>query len=108
MLDKCMQCTPKNKEALENVIAGLPGTAFQKQVWLQVALIPHGETMSYGDIAKRIGRPKAVRAVGTAVGKNPVPLVIPCHRVVPSSGGIGNYHYGSDMKQSLLNLESHR
>lgn len=82
------------------------GTAFQKAVWKATSKIPYGKTMTYQQIAEKIGKPKAVRAVGTALGKNPVCIVIPCHRVVPKSGGIGNYAYGSTVKKWLLAHES--
>lgn len=81
------------------------GTDFQKKVWKETAKIPYGKTVTYGDIAKKIGHPQAVRAVGTALGKNPVCIVIPCHRVLPKSGGIGSYAYGEPMKKWLLEHE---
>jgi AraC family transcriptional regulator of adaptative response/methylated-DNA-[protein]-cysteine methyltransferase len=77
-------------------------TAFESQVWQALALIPFGETRSYGDVAKAIGRPTAVRAVASACGRNPVALAIPCHRVVPSSGGTGGYRWGAGRKKALL------
>lgn len=82
------------------------GTAFQRKVWKATAKIPYGETRTYAQIAKMIGHPKAVRAVGTALSKNPVCVLVPCHRVVPSAGGIGNYAYGKAMKQWLLDHEA--
>lgn len=82
------------------------GTDFQKKVWKETAKIPFGKTLTYSDIAKKIGHPKAVRAVGTALGKNPVCIVIPCHRVLPKSGGIGSYAYGAKMKKWLLSHET--
>ena len=82
------------------------GTSFQMAVWEQIAKIPYGKTKTYTDIAKAVGRPKAVRAVGTACGANPVPIFIPCHRVLPSSGGYGNYAGGKDKKEFLLQLEN--
>ncbi len=81
------------------------GTAFQEKVWKALLHIPYGKTVAYSDIAKAIGHPKACRAVGTAVGKNPISIFIPCHRVLPSSGGIGNYGGGIDKKEFLLALE---
>lgn len=83
----------------------LHGTAFQQEVWKACALIPYGETRSYSDIAKMIGNPKAVRAVGTALSKNPIPLIIPCHRVLRSDGQLGGFAGGLDVKQALLDLE---
>ncbi len=84
------------------------GTPFQKKVWEATRKIPFGETRTYAQIAEKIGHPKAVRAVGTALGRNPVFIVVPCHRVIPSSGGIGNYAYGKVMKQWLLDHEAAR
>ena len=80
------------------------GTDFQKDVWDALFDIPYGSTATYGDIAEAIGRPKAVRAVGNACGANPIPLIIPCHRVVASSG-IGGYGGGLALKRKLLDLE---
>ncbi len=83
----------------------LCGTDFQKSVWLELAHIPYGETVSYGELALMVGRPQAYRAVGQANGANPVPIVLPCHRVVASGGGIGGYGGGLPMKRKLLALE---
>lgn len=82
------------------------GTDFQKAVWRALLDIPSGSTVSYGAIARTIKRPKAFRAVGSAVGSNPISLLIPCHRVIPASGGTGNYRWGSDRKQALLETEA--
>ena len=82
------------------------GTDFQKSVWSEIADIPYGVTVTYGEIAENLGNPGSYRAVGTACGKNPIPIFIPCHRVVPSSGGIGSYGGGSILKKKLLNLEA--
>jgi len=84
------------------------GTAFQRQVWEALREIPLGETVSYAEIARRIGRPKAVRAVGSACGKNPVAPVIPCHRVLASDGTLGGYGFGLDRKRTLLDREKGR
>ncbi len=81
------------------------GTAFQRAVWSQVACIPYGATASYGDIAQLVGKPKGSRAVGAAVGANPLPIVIPCHRVIGSSGDLVGFGAGLDMKERLLRLE---
>lgn len=83
----------------------LKGTAFQKQVWQELAKIPFGQTLSYNEVAKRIKNPKAVRAVGSANGKNPVCIIIPCHRVIAADGSIGGYAGGINIKQQLLALE---
>ena len=83
----------------------LTGTDFQKSVWRALLEIPFGERTSYGQMAAALGRPKASRAVGSAVGANPVSLLVPCHRVLPSSGQIGNYRWGADRKRALLDAE---
>ncbi|MDR0869749.1 MAG: methylated-DNA--[protein]-cysteine S-methyltransferase [Planctomycetaceae bacterium] len=82
------------------------GTEFQKSVWNALQTIPFGETRSYKDIAVQIGNPKAVRAVGQANNRNPVMLVIPCHRVVGADGSLTGYAAGLDVKQKLLDWES--
>ena len=86
----------------------LVGTDFQQAVWAEISKIKHGQTVSYGEIARRIGRPKASRAVGAAVGANPIPLIVPCHRVMGSSGKITGYSGGDGIptKRKLLLLES--
>lgn len=81
------------------------GTAFQRAVWLQLQAIPYGETVSYGDLARRLGNPKAVRAVGLANGSNPISIIIPCHRVIGSNGSLVGYGGGLPTKQALLALE---
>ena len=82
------------------------GTAFQRSVWSQLQQIPYGETISYGELARRLGNPKAVRAVGLANGSNPISIVIPCHRVIGSNGALVGYGGGLPVKQALLALES--
>lgn len=85
-----------------------PGVSdFAASVLRETARIPYGETVSYGGIAERIGRPAANRAVGGALNKNPLPIVIPCHRVIASNGRLNGYAYGLDMKKMLLRLEKH-
>jgi methylated-DNA-[protein]-cysteine S-methyltransferase len=81
------------------------GTPFEMKVWSELMKIPYGETRSYKDIARAIGRPKAFRAVGNANGSNPIPLVVPCHRVIESNGGLGGYGQGIEVKKRLLELE---
>jgi AraC family transcriptional regulator of adaptative response/methylated-DNA-[protein]-cysteine methyltransferase len=81
------------------------GTAFQRRVWEELRRIPAGETRTYGEVAEAIGAPRAHRAVGSACGANPVPIVVPCHRVVPASGGVGNYGLGPSRKVELLRRE---
>ncbi len=82
------------------------GTVFQEEVWLALRSISYGETVSYSDIAKQIGRPKAVRAVGAAIGKNPLSIMIPCHRVIGANGKLIGFAGGLSTKEFLLNLEN--
>lgn len=84
----------------------LRATPFQLDVYRVVAQIPYGESLAYGEVARRVGRAAAVRAVGAANGANPVPLVIPCHRVVASNGHLQGYSGGLDLKRKLLAMES--
>ena len=84
----------------------LGGTEFQVSVLKALQDIPYGETVSYGEIARRIGRPRAVRAVGAANGRNPIPIVVPCHRVIGSSGDLTGFGGGLDTKEALLRLEA--
>jgi methylated-DNA-[protein]-cysteine S-methyltransferase len=80
-------------------------TPFQKQVWEATRSIPFGETRSYGWVAQQIGKPAAVRAVGQALGKNPLPIIVPCHRVIASDGSLCGFGGGLEMKRNLLRLE---
>lgn len=84
----------------------LEGTRFQKEVWHELQNIPYGETKSYKEIAKNIGNENAVRAVASAIGKNPLMIIIPCHRVIGSDGKMHGYAYGINLKKYLLDLES--
>jgi O-6-methylguanine DNA methyltransferase len=86
----------------------LRGTDFQTAVWQALLEIPYGETRSYAEIARRVGRPKAVRPVGAANGANPVALVVPCHRAIASDGGLGGYGGGLRLKAKLLAMERSR
>ena len=81
------------------------GTAFQHAVWKQLRAIPYGETISYGTLARRVGNPRAARAVGHANGRNPIAIVIPCHRVIGADGGLVGYAGGLPMKRWLLEHE---
>lgn len=85
---------------------GFAGTEFQRKVWTAVQAIPFGQTRSYASIAEQIGSPAASRAVGSAVGRNPVPIVVPCHRVIGSAGSLTGYLGGTDCKNALLGHES--
>jgi len=82
------------------------GTAFQRRVWNELEKIPYGVTISYGELAQRVGNPKASRAVGLANGRNPIPIIVPCHRVIGASGKLVGYGGGLDTKRMLLDLES--
>ena len=84
----------------------LEGTPFMKEVWEVLQEIPYGETLTYKEVAEKVGRPKAARAVGMACNKNPIPILIPCHRVIGSSGKLTGYRGGMGIKRKLLNLES--
>lgn len=81
------------------------GTPFQKKVWSALTKIPYGQTRSYQEIARSIGHPKAFRAVGNANGQNSIPLIVPCHRVIESNGGLGGFGHGIKVKMRLLDLE---
>ena len=81
------------------------GTDFQRKVWREIEKIPLGRTKTYLEIAKAIGKPGASRAVGSACGANPIPLFVPCHRVVASNGGLGGFSGGLDIKRKLLQME---
>ncbi|MGZ3514731.1 MAG: methylated-DNA--[protein]-cysteine S-methyltransferase [Thermodesulfobacteriota bacterium] len=115
---KIVKDDPKNKKAigqLRKYLKGelqrfdcklnFEGTPFQKKVWSALTRIPYGQTRSYQEIAKAIGRPKAFRAVGNANGRNSMPLIVPCHRVIESNGGLGGFGHGIEVKKRLLNLE---
>lgn len=81
------------------------GTAFEKRVWKALEKIPYGETRTYSDVARSIGNPTAARAVGAANGRNPIPIVVPCHRVVAAGGKLGGFGGGLPLKKKLLSLE---
>jgi methylated-DNA-[protein]-cysteine S-methyltransferase len=105
----------KTKKQLEQYFAGkrtsfdvaldLVGTEFQVKAWRALCRIPFGKTISYGQQASNIKKPKGFRAVGSANGKNPIPIIVPCHRVVASDGSLGGYSLGLKMKKQLLALE---
>ena len=83
----------------------IQGTSFQKLIWRTITQIPYGQTCSYGEIAKRIGKPKAARAVGMANHNNPIPIIIPCHRIIGSDGSLTGYAAGMSIKEKLLDFE---
>jgi AraC family transcriptional regulator, regulatory protein of adaptative response / methylated-DNA-[protein]-cysteine methyltransferase len=80
-------------------------TTFQIQVWQALRQIPIGTTISYSDLATAIGQPTSIRAVASACARNPIALLVPCHRVIPKTGGLGGYRWGVSRKQALLDLE---
>lgn len=88
-----------------DVPVGPPGTAFQQAVWAELRRVPYGSTTTYGVLAARVGSPGAVRAVGSAIGRNPVAVLVPCHRVVGSDGNLRGYAGGVERKRALLDLE---
>jgi len=83
----------------------LRGSAFQLLVWEELSRVPYGKTISYGELAARIGRPQAARAVGAALGANPIPIIIPCHRVIGKDGALVGFGGGLDLKRRFLSLE---
>jgi len=98
----------EGKRAFFSVPVDLSATPdFQKKVLAAASRIPFGEVRPYAWVAQRIGHPRAVRAVGTALGRNPVPFIVPCHRVLQTGGGLGGYLFGTDVKSRLLSLERH-
>jgi methylated-DNA-[protein]-cysteine S-methyltransferase len=84
----------------------MDGNPFERQVWRALQDIPYGETVSYGEIARRLGQPQAARAVGLANGRNPISVIVPCHRVIGADGGLTGYGGGLERKRLLLELES--
>ena len=82
------------------------GTPFQREVWSALTAIPYGETVTYGELARRLGRPNAFRAVGAANGSNPIPIIIPCHRVIGADGSLTGFGGGLGIKRRLLDLEA--
>jgi len=110
------QCIETAKRELTAYFEGVPtdfagltldpqGTSFQRRVWQELRRIPRGQAISYKELAQRIGNPKASRAVGQANGRNPIPLIIPCHRVIATNGGLGGFSSGLDRKRWLLRHE---
>lgn len=95
----------EGEASLSRVPLDIRGTVFQRRVWETLRRIPRGETRTYQDIARAIGAPRAVRAVGSACGANPVALAVPCHRAVRTDGGLGGYAWGIALKKKLLKLE---
>jgi O-6-methylguanine DNA methyltransferase len=92
--------------ALDALTVGARGTPFQQEVWTQLRMIPVGSTISYGEMARRVGRPNAQRAVGMANASNPIALIVPCHRVIRTGGALGGYAFGLGHKRWLLAHEA--
>lgn len=90
---------------MKNILNSIKATEFQKLVWKETMKIPYGYTATYKEIAERIGNPKSYRAVGNALGKNPLPIIIPCHRVIKGDGKLGGFTGGINLKKFLLKLE---
>lgn len=101
-----LECISSKWENLLNIPIHLHGTQFQQDVWAELQKIPLGQTKTYKQIAEAIGRPKAVRAAWSAIGANPIAIIIPCHRVVSSDGSLWGYHWGIEKKKLLLNHEN--
>ena len=98
-------CISNKWENIFNIPIHLHGTQFQQDVWAELQKIPLGQTKTYKQIAEAIGRPKAVRAVWSAIGANPIAIIIPCHRVVSSDGSLGGYHWGIEKKIVMIEWE---
>ena len=92
----------------DDIFEAMDATELQQSVWQELVKIPYADTITYEELASRIGKPKAVRAVATAVGNNPVSIGIPCHRVILKSGKMGDYHWGAEIKEKLLAYEQAR
>ena len=90
-----------------NIPIGLGGTEFQQKVWMAVNEIPFGQTATYMKISQKLGNPAAIRAVGAAIGANPILIILPCHRIIGTNGQLTGYAGGLDRKRSLLDLEGH-
>lgn len=91
-----------------NMALDMPGTAFQQAVWKELLQLPYGATATYRAIAKRVANPKAIRAAGTAIGRNPISIIVPCHRVIGTSGSLSGYAGGLERKSYLLAHEEKR
>lgn len=103
--DQIQQWFAIKEKSSKPVNLHLVGTHFQQQVWQALLAIPFGQTISYSQLAAQVERPKAFRAVGTAVGANPITFLIPCHRVLQQGGALGGYFWGLDLKRALLQWE---
>jgi AraC family transcriptional regulator, regulatory protein of adaptative response / methylated-DNA-[protein]-cysteine methyltransferase len=106
--DAVVQMIDRTAAWPRDFVLDLRGTDFQQRVWRALQAIPAGATSTYAEIARRIGSPRAVRAVGTACGQNPVAIAVPCHRVLRGDGSLGGYRWGVERKQALLDSERAR
>ncbi len=95
------------KRQIFDMPIGLGGTDFQRKVWMEVAKIPFGQTTTYMKLSQKLGNPAAIRAVGAAIGANPILVILPCHRILGSDGSLTGYAGGLDRKKALLELEGH-
>lgn len=106
--DLALRFFSKNeRRSSDEIVLHLYGTDFQIEVWRALLDVPFGETSTYSDIAKAIDNSRALRAVGTAIGRNPVAILVPCHRILRSDGGIGGYYWGIEKKKILLEWEKY-
>lgn len=108
VLDRLRRYFAGETVGFEGIPLDPAGTDFQLDTWTALGRIPYGEVRTYGELARDVGRPKAVRAIGAAVGRNPLPLLLPCHRVVGSNGTLTGFRGGLRLKQRLLSLEGAR
>ncbi|WP_181918213.1 methylated-DNA--[protein]-cysteine S-methyltransferase [Wenzhouxiangella sp. 15181] len=104
-LDQVVKLIDRGRQPSEALPLDLRGTVFQRKVWAALQQIPAGETLTYGELARRVGLPGSARAVAQACGANPAAVVVPCHRVVAADGGLGGYRWGIEKKQALLERE---
>jgi O-6-methylguanine DNA methyltransferase len=107
-IEQLEQYFKKEREIFDLNIKFNKGTDFQKSIWNTLLQIPYGQTVSYAKVAASIGNPKAVRAVGSAIGANPVSIIIPCHRVIGSDGSLTGFAWGLEVKRKLLDLEKEK
>ena len=107
-IEQLEQYFKKEREIFDLNIKFNKGTDFQKSIWNTLLQIPYGQTLSYAKVAASIGNPKAVRAVGSAIGANPVSIIIPCHRVIGSDGSLTGFAWGLEVKRKLLDLEKEK
>jgi methylated-DNA-[protein]-cysteine S-methyltransferase len=103
--DELIEYFNKTRQEFTCRTAFTEGTEFEKMVWKTLRKIPYGETRTYKWLAEQIGKPQAFRAVGNALGKNPIPIIFPCHRVIETDGSLGGYSGGTDLKRRLLEIE---